>query len=131
MQIREPIFEVTTVNDEVENEFHSFFTKWDLLPMLTDWNRTGTIKVTDSDARSVINSGGKYNKELKKFSELLDYAKDNKAYQRAMFTVIEGVKSFQKLMNNVRKITNYIEREIYLEHQYNRWNIVYYTEDLK
>lgn len=125
------IFEVTTVNEELEKEFNDFFTKWDLLPMFTNAHRTGTIRVSDSDARAVINSGGAYNKDLKKFSEIMDYAQDNKMYEQAVFSVIYGVKSFQKLMSNVRKVINYIEREIYTEHQYNRWNIVYYTEQLR
>lgn len=125
------LFTVTTVKEEVEEEFFNFFVKWDLFPLTTDSHRTGTIKVTDSDARAVFNHGGAYNKDLKKLSELMNHVNGNKAFDRAIFSLIEEVKYFQKFMVNVRKVNNYIEREIMLEHQYNRWNIVYYTEDLK
>ena len=124
------VFEILTVNDELAKEFNDFFTKWDLLPLFTDEHRTGKIKVTDSDARAVTNHGGAYNKQLKEFSELMDYAQDNKSYQEALFKVLHGAKSFQKLMNNIKKVSRYVKNEIQTDRQHNRWNIVFYDKKL-
>lgn len=125
------LFDVKTINEELENEFYNFFVKWDLLALTTDAHRTSSITVTDADARAVTNYGGAYNKDLKKLSELMNYATTNLSYQQAIFSLIEEPKSFQRFMNKVRKVNNYIEREIRLEHQFNRWNVVFYEDDLK
>lgn len=130
MEAVKNLFTVTTMDKEIEEEFYNFFVKWDLLNLTTNAHKTGVIKVTDSDARAVINFGGAYNKDLKEFSEVMDYAQDNKSHEQAIFKVIYGVKSFQKLMNNIRKINRFVKNEIDSEHQYNRWNIVFYNKKL-
>ena len=122
------VFEVLTVDEELAKEFNDFFTKWDLLPLFTNEHRTGKIKVTDADARAVTNHGGAYNKDLKLFSELMDYAQDNKSYEQALFKVLYGAKSFQKLMNNIRNVSKHIRNEIQQDRQHNRWNIVFYDK---
>ena len=124
------LFEVLSMDDEVNREFNNFFYKWDLIPLTNNDHKTGNIRVTDNDARAVINYGGAYNKDLKKFSEYLNYADDNKAYERAIFSIIDNVKSFQKLMINIRKVNRFIETQIALEDQHKQWNIVYYNDKL-
>lgn len=125
------LFEVLSIDEEVNKEFNDFFTKFDLLPLFTNEHRTGKITVTYTDARSVIMSGGSYNKELKKFKDVLTYAQDNKKYESAVFKIIYGVKTFQGLMNKIKKVRRYIQHEIQINHAYNTWNIVFYSDQLQ
>lgn len=124
------LFDVKTTNEELEQEFYNFFVRWNLTPLFTDAHRAGTITVTDLDARAVVNYHGAYSGDLRKLGNLMKLGQDNKAYQRAIFSIIYDRKSFRKLMITIREVNNTIEHEIKSEHMYNLWNIVYYTKGL-
>ena len=126
LQIFEPLFN----NDELDQEFQNFFYKNGLTPLFTNEHRAGTISVTYVDAKSVVNKGGAYQKILKKFSDYLVLAQDNKSYEEAIFEVIYKSRTFQKLINNIKKVMDFIDSQIDNEHMFNTWNIVFYTKSV-
>ena len=125
------IFDVISMNEELENEFHNFFNKYNLSSLFTNEHRATSIKVTDNDLRSVINPNNKYHNILKEFGNYLSWSTDNKSYEEALFKIIYEARSFQGLMNNIKKLKDYIENGINVEHMYNMWNIVWYADELK
>ena len=126
LQIFEPLFN----NDELDQEFQNFFYKNGLTPLFTNEHRAGTISVTYIDAKSVVNKGGSYQKILKKFADYLVLAQDNKSYEEAIFEVIYKARTFQKLINNIKKVMAFIDSQIDSEHLFNTWNIVFYTKSV-
>lgn len=126
LQIFEPLFN----NDELDQEFQTFFYKNGLTSLFTNEHRAGTISVTYIDAKSVVNKGGSYQKTLKKFADYLVLAQDNKSYEEAIFEVIYKARTFQKLINNIRKVMAFIDSQIDSEHLFNTWNIVFYTKSV-
>lgn len=123
------IFEPRFYNDELEEEFHNFFYKYNLTPLFTNEHRAGNISVTYLDAKSVVNPSGSYHKTLKEFADILTIANDNKAYEEALFKIIYEARSFQKLMKTIRNLIKYIEN-IDNNHLFNLWNIVFYNKDV-
>jgi len=123
------IFETRFNDEELENEFHSFFYKNNLTALFTNEHRASGISVTYIDAKSVVNEGGSYHKTLKQFSDILSIANDNKSYEEAIFRIIYESRSFQGFMSNIRKVGDYI-KTIDPAYKYNTWNIVWYNEDL-
>jgi len=124
------IFNVNTVNEEVEEEFHKFFYKNNLLSLFTYEHRASPINVTDSDARSVIKPGNSYNKILIEFSDLMNMANDNKMYDSALFKIIYNARTFQGMMNQIKRLIRYIESDIDKKHLFNTWNIVWYNKEV-
>ena len=124
------IFNVNTVNKEVEREFHEFFYKYNLLPLFTNEHRASPIPVTDSDARSVIKPSNSYHKVLIEFSDLMNMASDNKMYESALFKIIYNAKSFQGMMNRIKRLIKFIVNDIDNKHLFNTWNIVWYTKEV-
>lgn len=124
------VFNVITVNEELENNFHSFFYENNLLALFTHEHRAAPIKVTDLDARSVVNFTGKYHKTLKKFADYITMANDNKMYEEALFKILYTSTSFQSLMNHIKKIIEVIESDIDIRHLFNTWNIVWYNKTI-
>lgn len=123
------IFEPRFNDEELENEFHSFFHKYNLTPLFTNEHRAGSISVTYVDARSVINTDGSYHETLKEFADLLSIGNDNKSYEEALFKVIYEARSFQGLMKTIRNLIEYI-KSIDPEHMFNLWNIVFYNKEV-
>lgn len=123
------IFEPRYNNDELDQEFHNFFHKYNLTPLFTNEHRAGSITVTYVDARSVINPGGSYHETLKEFADLLTIGNDNKSYEEALFKIIYEARSFQGLMKTIRKLMDYI-KSLDPEHMFNMWNIVFYNKDV-
>ena len=124
------IFNVNTVNEEVEQEFHEFFYKYNLLPLFTNEHRASPITVTDSDARSVIKPSNSYHKVLIEFSDLMNMANDNKMYESALFKIIYNANSFQGMMNQIKRLITFIHNDIDNSHLHNTWNIVWYTKEV-
>ena len=124
------IFNVNTVNEEVEQEFHEFFYKYNLLPLFTNEHRASPITVTDSDARSVIKPSNSYHKVLLEFSDLMNMAMDNKMYESALFKIIYNANTFQGMMNQIKRLIKFIANEIDNKHLFNTWNIVWYTKEV-
>lgn len=120
------VFNVISVNEELEEEFHSFFNKYGLTPLFTNEHRTTPIKVTDLDLRSVVNEGGSYHKTLKEFADFLNMANDNKSFEEATFRIIHEARSFQALMKNISELLDFFKNEIDNDHMFNMWNIVWY-----
>ena len=123
-------FEHVSLNDELIEEFNHFF-YMNLLPLFTNDHRTGSIRVSDLDLRSVLNVNSRYRKMLTDFSTYVSFAQQNKAYEEAMFKMIYGARSFKGFMNNIEKAKNYIEKDIEVGKLFNMWNIVFYTKELK
>ena len=124
------IFEYGFNNDEIQKEFNDFFFKYGLEPLFTNEHQAGSIKVSLPFAQSLLNVGGA-NRRL--FLELADYlmmGQDNKSFEEAVFRMIYEARSFQGLINKVRKIVNYI-RTIDVNNLHNIWNIVWYNKDLQ
>ena len=124
------IFNVNTVNEEVEQEFHEFFYKYNLLPLFTNEHRASPITVTDSDARSVIKPSNSYHKVLIEFSDLMNMASDNKMYESALFKIIYNANTFQGMMNQIKRLIKFIQNDIDNKHLFNTWNIVWYTKEV-
>ena len=124
------IFNVNTVNEEVEQEFHEFFYKYNLLPLFTNEHRASPITVTDSDARSVIKPSNSYHKVLLEFSDLMNMAMDNKMYESALFKIIYNANTFQGMMNQIKRLIKFIANDIDNKHLFNTWNIVWYTKEV-
>ena len=122
------IFDELYNNEELSNEFHKFFYTNDLLPLFTNEHRAGTIRVTWTDARSVVGDGA-YAKDLHELSELLKIGIDNKKYEEAVFKILYEARSFQRMMNIIRDLIQY-HRTIEEKYKHNWWNIVYYTKTL-
>lgn len=129
MEERFQIFEPRFNNDELEDEFHSFFNRYNLNALFTNEHRAGSITVTYVDAKSVVNPGGSYHETLKDFADLLTIANDNKSYEEALFKIIYKARTFQGLMRNVKKV---IAHALTIEpHRLsNFWNIVFYTKNV-
>lgn len=123
------VFNTLTRDEELDNEFHNFFYKNNLTALFTNEHRSSPIRVTDSDARAVVNSHGAYYDILKIFSDILSTATHNKKYEEAVFKIIYTASTFQKMMNIIKKII--LEFKTTLEkHLYNFWNIVFYNKGL-
>lgn len=122
------VFDFAFTNEELENEFHNFFYKYGLTPLFTNEHRSPPIKVSYVDARSVVKEGGKYNRELKDFADLLNLFNDNKSYEEALFKILYTSRSMQSMMNKIREISRFYTTLDY-KHQKNLWNIVFYTKE--
>lgn len=123
------IFDYKFNNEELESEFNNFFYKWNLTPLLTNEHRSTPITVTWVDARSVLNEGGSYNRILKEFSDILQMNWDNKSYEEALFKMIYEARSFQALMNTIKKFNHFVHNlDDNIRH--NMWNIVWYTKEV-
>lgn len=122
------VFDPMFNNEELENEFHSFFYKNNLSALFTNEHKTSPIKVTYLDAKSVLNNG-KYASLLKDFSSKLSMANNNQMYNEATFKILQKASTFQKMMNNIKNILEefYTTEDGYL---HNFWNIVFYNKDL-
>lgn len=124
------IFNVRTMDEEIEKEFYDFFPKWNLMRLFADENKTGQIVVSDADIRATINPHGAYHQDFKELSDHLAMADDNNKYQLAVFKMIEGAKSLKKVVNNIREVNKLIKHDIRNEHLFNTWNIVFYDDDV-
>lgn len=118
-------------NEEMEQEFYNFFSKYGLSRLFNNDDKLTQIYVSDNDVRSVINTSGRYHKLLVDMGELLLMADDNKMYEEAVFRVIFNAVSFQSLMKKIREITEYFVVGVLQEHEHNFWNIVWYNKDLQ
>lgn len=123
------IFEPKFNNPELEQEFYNFFTRYDLQALFTNEHRATSISVTYLDAKSVVNTSGSYHNTLKKFTDYLHLAQDNKKYEEAIFRIIYEARSFQGLINNIKKHMQYMD-SLLEQHKFNSWNIVWYNKEM-
>lgn len=118
-------------NEEMEQEFYNFFSKYGLSRLFVNEDKLTQIYVSDSDVRSVVNTSGTYHKSLVDMGELLLMSDDNKMYEEAVTRVIYNAGSFTALMKKIRQITEYFIAGVIKEHEFNFWNIVWYNKDLQ
>ena len=118
-------------NEEMEQEFYNFFSKYGLSRLFVNEDKLTQIYVSDSDVRSVVNPGGSYHKSLIDMGELLLMSDDNKMYEEAVTRVIYNAGSFTALMKKIRQITEYFIAGVLKKHEFNFWNIVWYNKDLQ
>lgn len=126
--MRYTVFNHISNNEERIEEFEKFFIRFELEPLFTYENRMTSVTVGDIDLRAVIN--GRYTEDLKKLSDFIHIADDNKMYNSALFKMLYKQKTFSNFMKIVRKINDYIEHGIDENRMGNTWNIVWYNEDL-
>lgn len=123
-QIFNPLF-----NDEqLEEDFQDFFTRYGLDPLFSKEHRAQhNITVTWTDARSVVNPGGSYHRVLTNFADMLSIAHNNQNFDTVLFQVLYYAKTFQKMINNIKKIIDEfsVMPEKFL---HNMWNAVKYAE---
>ena len=124
------IFSYKFNDEELEQNFNEFFNIYNLNPIFTNEHRASPISVSYIDAKSVVNTTGKYHNVLKNFSDYVNSAMDNKMYESALFKMIYQANSFQGLINIVIKIMKHIQNEIDNKHLFNTWNIVWYTKEV-
>ena len=122
------VFNHNSSNEERIEEFEKFFIRFELEPLFTYENRMTSVTVGDIDLRAVVN--GRYTEDLKKLSDFIHIADDNKMYNSALFKMLYNQKTFSNFMKIVRKINDYIEHGIDDNRMGNTWNIVWYNEDL-
>ena len=122
------VFNHLSNNEERIEEFEKFFIRFELEPLFTYENRMTSVTVGDIDLRAVVN--GRYTEDLKKLSDFIHIADDNKMYNSALFKMLYNQKTFSNFMKIVRKINDYIEHGIDDNRMGNTWNIVWYNEDL-
>lgn len=122
------VFNHQSNNEERIEEFENFFIRYDLQPLFTHENRMTSVTVGDIDLRAVIN--GRYTEDLKKLSDFIHMADDNKMYESSLFKMLYQPTTFTSFMKIVRKINDYIEHGIDDDRLGNTWNIVWYNEDL-
>lgn len=123
------IFDYVFNNEELEEDFNNFFHRYALTPIFTNEHRAAGIRVTYVDARSVINPGGSYHNTLLELADYVNMAMDNKSYEEALFKIIYEAKSFQTMMNKIKKLLNFITT-IDEDHMFNLWNIVWYNKEV-
>ena len=124
------IFSYKFNDEELEQNFNDFFNMYNLTPIFTNEHRASPISVSYIDAKSVVNTTGKYHNLLKNFSDYVNTAMDNKMYESALFKMIYQANSFQGLIGIVNRIMKHIENDIDNKHLFNTWNIVWYTKEV-
>ena len=122
------VFDMQFNDEELEQEFYDFFTRFDLQPLFTNEHRTTPIRVSWAEARAVI--GGRYTRDLWNMADILQMGDDNKMYENALFRIIYNANSVQGMMNNIRKINQHVNSEIGIGYLHNTWNIVWYNKEL-
>lgn len=130
MAERFTIFSYKFNDEELEGNFNDFFNMYNLTPIFTNEHRATPISVSYIDAKSVVNTTGKYHSVLKDFSDYVNTAMDNQMYESALFKMIYQANSFQGLMRIVNRIMKHIENDIDNKHLFNTWNIVWYTKEV-
>ena len=151
------VFDFQFDDPELESQFVDFFERYDLHPLFTNEFRAGQIKVSELDAKSVVNVAGTYEyryydkrpgrqkwytrtrkrkeganaQPLKNFTDVLHTGMDNKMYESATFRILYNATSFKAFMNSIKDITNYFYTRINEEHKFNTWNIVWYNKQLQ
>lgn len=119
-------FDYDTSIDKRAKEVEDFYKVLNNLDLENLLQTTTPIKVSWLDVRSVIN-GGKYYELVNEISNYFNYGYftnyefANKYKVMKYFT--KNVKTFQKLMNNFKKIKNEVDRS---NEGFNLWNIVKY-----
>ena len=150
------IFDFQFNDEQLEQEFYDFFTRNNLDALFTDEHRASGIKVSELDAKSVVNVEGTYQYDyydsrpgrekwytrtrkrneganaqpLKEFADVLSMANDNIMYESAQFRILFNSNNFKAFMSRIKKITNYVINGINPEHEFNTWNIVWYNKEL-
>lgn len=124
------VFDVISTNTELEKQFYKTLKNFNIDSLFTNEHRSTPIKVTDNDLRAVVNEKGAYHDILKEFSSYLSMANDNKSYEEAVFRILYNARSFQGLMNNIKKHMKYID-SIIEDRKFNTWNIVWYNKELQ
>ena len=122
------IFDYVFNDEELEEEFESYFVSNDLQSLFTNEHRSTPIRVSWTEARGLIN--GTYSKDLLQMKEILTIGTENKMYESAVFRIIYNSRSIQGMVNRIRKINSYYLNDINPEHEFNTWNIVWYNKEL-
>ena len=124
------LFDLLATNQNDIEDFKKFFDVFNMEPLFTNAHRTSNIKVSWVDMRNVINQG-RYYDTMVDFSNIMSMNQNNLMFEDALFDIINSTISFQKMIDNMDKLIAYIHNKIKDEHQFNKWNIVFYAEVIR
>lgn len=124
------LFDLLATNQNDIEDFKKFFDVFNMEPLFTNARRTSNIKVSWMDMRNVINQG-RYYDTMVEFSNIMSMNQNNLMFEDALFDIINSTISFQKMIDNMDKLINYIHNQIEDKHQFNKWNIVFYAEVIR
>ena len=150
------VFDFQFNDEKLEQEFYDFFTRNNLDALFTDEHKAPGIKVSELDAKSVVNVEGTYQYDyydsrpgrekwytrtrkrkeganaqpLKEFADILSIENNEKKRRSAIFRILYNSPNFKAFMSRIKKITDYVINGIDPEHEFNTWNIVWYNKEL-
>ena len=126
------VFNFVFNDEELEEEFENFFLTNNLLPLFTNEHHSTPIRVSYTEARSVVN-GGAYAKKLLSIADDIHTSTHNKKYEEEMFMILYSANSLTAMANQSEKIAEHIDyiKSFKSEKRTdNKWNIVFYNDDL-
>lgn len=119
------VFNTLTINQEMVQEFHRFFSINNLTPLFTSEQLSSHISVSDNELRSIVTTGSKVKPFLDLASFLLENT-HNKRYNDALLRIIDEPNSFTKFTTYVTRIVNLWYKEENENRKNNFWNAVFY-----
>lgn len=128
------VFNHNTTDDELIEKFEDKIQRLELEPLFTDEHKSTSISVSWAMLKSVVNGGSAY-QTLSQFSDHInasktDKSKDNQMYASTMLRTLNTPVNFDGLIKNIKKVNEYLSHKVIDEHKHNKWNIVWYNEEL-
>ena len=123
------VFNHNTSDEDLIEDFEKTMKKLELEPLFTDEHKSTSITVSWAMLKNLVNGGSSY-QTLKTFSDYIKTSDDNKMYASVMLRTLNMPANFENLIKNVKKVNEYISHGILDKHMHNKWNIVWYNEDL-
>lgn len=127
--MRYTVFNHNTTDEELIEKFEDTIQRLDIEPLFTDEHRSTSISVSWAMLKNLVNGGSSY-QVLKNFSDFIHTSDDNKMYASVMLRTLHQPNNFENLIKNIKEVNHYISHNIDEQHQHNKWNIVWYNEEL-
>lgn len=120
------VFDVQSMDDDLIKRFHRFFTINALDQLFLMENYSTSIKTSDINMRSLVNTGSSMRPFLELADQqLLEKATDNKRYSSALLRVLDEPKSYTKFVTIIKRVVKRYHTITIAERKY-FWNIVFY-----
>lgn len=123
------VFNHNTTDEELIEKFEDTIQRLDIEPLFTDEYRSTSISVSWAMLKNLVNGGSSY-QVLKNFSDFIHTSDDNKMYASVMLRTLYQPSNFENLIKNIKEVNQYISHNIDDKHLDNKWNIVWYNEEL-
>ena len=121
------LFDFITNDETLIREFNRFWHIYGLMPALSNANRVPNIKISDNDARSVVNPGGSFNRTLLEFANVLSINNYSNHYEVSLGKALEIANgSLQKYINVIRKHILPVIEDGETEEEA-KWRVVWYA----